>query len=116
MAAIAGTAQLVLAACAFGNSVTLPLVFLAALLPAAEALRATGCAGPACAVWIRTRYHMHSLRPFKQCQDRFGIKTNSRYQSLMHTRCQKTGLWTPFLSAPLRSIWINEIPLPLHVH
>lgn len=39
---LAGTAQLVRAACMFGNSVTLPLVFLSALLPAAEAGRAAG--------------------------------------------------------------------------
>lgn len=38
----AGTRQLVLACCAFGNSVTLPLVFLLALLPTAAADRATG--------------------------------------------------------------------------
>lgn len=37
-----GTRQLVLTCCAFGNSVTLPLVFLLALLPGAAADRATG--------------------------------------------------------------------------
>ena len=38
----AGTRQLVMSCCAFGNSLTLPLVFLLALLPAAAADRATG--------------------------------------------------------------------------
>ncbi|KAK9807714.1 hypothetical protein WJX72_007038 [[Myrmecia] bisecta] len=37
-----GTRQLVLAACSFGNSLTLPLVFLTSLLPAAAADRAAG--------------------------------------------------------------------------
>lgn len=56
VAAGAGTAQLVQAACTFGNSVTLPLIFLAALLPAAEALRATGCAqsGAIPVLWSRS--------------------------------------------------------------
>ena len=38
----AGTRQLVQTCCAFGNSVTLPLIFLTALLPSAAADRATG--------------------------------------------------------------------------
>ena len=38
----AGTRRLVMSCCAFGNSLTLPLVFLLALLPAAAADRATG--------------------------------------------------------------------------
>ena len=38
----AGTRQLVMSCCAFGNSLTLPLVFLLALLPSAAADRATG--------------------------------------------------------------------------
>ncbi|DBA74521.1 TPA: hypothetical protein ACH3X2_000978 [Trebouxia sp. C0005] len=37
-----GTRRLVMSCCAFGNSLTLPLVFLLALLPAAAADRATG--------------------------------------------------------------------------
>ena len=38
----AGTRQLVMSCCAFGNSLTLPLVFLLALLPGPAADRATG--------------------------------------------------------------------------
>ena len=38
----AGTRELVSAACTFGNSLTLPLVFLNALLPAAAFDRAVG--------------------------------------------------------------------------
>ena len=37
-----GTRQLVMSCCAFGNSLTLPLVFLLALLPGPAADRATG--------------------------------------------------------------------------
>ena len=38
----AGSRQLVMAACTFGNSMTLPLVFLFSLLPSAAANKATG--------------------------------------------------------------------------
>ena len=39
---LAGARELTAAACAFGNTLTLPLVFLAALLPAAAYERAVG--------------------------------------------------------------------------
>ena len=38
----AGTREMIMACCAFGNSLTLPLVFLSSLLPAAAYQRAVG--------------------------------------------------------------------------